>query len=304
MIMKKSEDLEKIKAYQAFARSISNGGYTQNEELFIKYKQAIGEDKVLLRNKLAEINFPLVISFISERYLNNYEENAVYDVDDIVQEGCLILLDAIERYEPSRAKFSPFLYFQLKGRLFYKNTIPNSPVHFTFGKTSKFRKVKKYMDLGYDDLYISEKCEIKPSIVKKLRIFFEGQESYEQLINNQEDFITFMEQSNNEWADLYLGRIIEQPVIEKRNRLLLEALNSLSERDKKLIVKKYGLDGNAPVGFKEIKDMFGYKGSLAYERRRVILKKLAKCLELEQAFLEVDSDYDHLINVKTYYLQK
>lgn len=305
MISKKRADLVKLRGYQKYVHGISADYYKQNDEVFEQYQNATGEQKIELRNKLIQMNMPLVIHYIMERYDHFYEANPVYDVDDIVQEGYLILLDAIERYDSSKAKFSPFLYFQLKGRLIYKNTISNAPAHFCFGKTNRYRKVKIYMDLGYDDEYIAKNSDVKLSTIRLLRPFFEGQESYEVLQENLgDDFVTTMQEQDMQTYNLHLCRMMEFPYIVRRNKLLKDALDTLTERDKRLIVKLYGLDGDDPVGFKQLKEEFGYKGSLVYERRRFALKKLAEFPQLEEAFLSVDSDYDYSIDDVVYSLKK
>ena len=305
MITKKQADLVKLKLYKKNAQAISNLRYKQNEEVFAKYKEVKKKKKRQLRNKLVEMNMPLIVHFVTTWYKYSYEENAVFDVDDLIQEASLLLIETIEKYDPARGIFSSFLYSKLKGYLGIRNTIPNLPIHFGIGKVQRYKKVKRYMELGYEEQYISDKCNVSIKTIRLLRPFFEGKVSYEWLLeNSDEDFLPYLKEQDYKEGDLYLARMMERPFIERRNTLLKEALDSLKERDKKLIIKKYGLDGKEPVELSQLKEEFGYKGSLIYERRKAAFKKLARYPGLKEAFLAVDDDYDYPVDEKIYSLTK
>lgn len=289
--------------YQELLRN-QNYDYKQNEELFKLYKTAEGKQKILIRNKIIEANLLLVIVFLMKNYNYEIDANPVFDMDDIVQEGSLLLLKCIDEYDVTRGKFSTYVYRKLESSIYYVNGIPNTPVQFYRGLSCRYKRVKKYIDLEYDDEYICKKCQIPLSVVKNLRLLLSKIESYEELKehNGIKDLI---QEQDDIQSDIHIMRLLESENIVKRNCILLKALNTLSARDKKLLLKIYGLDGNIPPqSISELKEEFGYKGSLIYKRQRLALNKLVKNDELREAYYSVDRDYDYNLAEKTYYLQK
>lgn len=303
--MAKRKGIEKLVAYQNYLRKHSFINDANNEELFALYHRANTiEEKVSIRNKIVQINLPLVAKIIAYKYNYNYDVNAVYDIDDVIQEANVALLKAVERYDASRGKFSTFLYTTIEYSIYYNNGIPDVPVKFSRGTASKYKKVKKLIDLGYDNQYICNKYGISADSIKTLRSALTSALSYEELV--QEGKIdNLLQQQDTLFGDLLIGVLDEQSIVEHRNKVLRNALNELKPKLKKVLVLSYGLDDpEEKRGKGTISNICNCSRMTVNSRKSRALKELKKNKELLEAFLAVDTDFDIENSDKTYYLQK
>lgn len=273
----------------------------ENERLFSLYFNATGYEKLEIRNKIIEGNLKLVVSFILNKYNYKIEKNPVYNLDDVIQEANLLLIKAIDEYDPAKSKFSTFLFKVLKNDIYYANGIPNCPVEFCRTYIINYKKLSLYFKLEYTDEEISKLSGIKLETLKKLKPLFMKKDRYEDI----KDYYEYLE--GEATVNLALQKITEEPIINKRNETILEALSGLKEKDRILIVKLFGLDGEEPMKICDINDKYlHYVPKYAYERYQIILKRLYNDKRLKKVHYSVDPDYevDTLNKSKTYYLQK
>lgn len=303
--MAKRAGIEKLVTYQYYLRKHSTVSEHNNDELFALYSQATTEEeKIKLRNEIIESNLLLVAQLIAFKYNYNYDVNPVYDMDDIIQEANLLLVRIIDKYDCTKGKFSTFLAMKILPYVYYSSGLPNSPFHFNRGLAAQYKKVKKLMNLDYDDEFISTHCNIPLKKVKMLRSALQNSLSYEELLEKGS-----VNDSINE-CDLKLGDaliegIIEEPIITTRNERLFKDLNSLSVEVKDLLMKLYGLNNTEPVpNISVYSEMVGKHKQTIYQRHRVALEKLSKDYELKYYYYQVDEELDAINKRKTYYLQK
>lgn len=82
-----------------------------NKELLIKYNNATGDEKILLRNKIIEGNMGLVMKVASE-YINRCQ---FLTFNDLCQEGAMGLFSAIEKFDINTGNaFSTYAYDWIK----------------------------------------------------------------------------------------------------------------------------------------------------------------------------------------------
>lgn len=303
--MAKRKGIEKLVAYQCYLRKHSFINDANNEELFDLYNKATtNEERLAIRNKIVQANLPLVAKLIAYKYNYNYDVNPVYDVDDVIQEANIVLINAVDDYDVSRGKFSTFLYTKLEYSIYYSNGIPNAPAHFSRGTAAKYKKVKKLIDLEYDDEYICNKYEITLDNLKILRTALTSTLSYEELMEKDE-IKNILQKQDALFGDMLIGVLDEREIVEHRNEVLRNALNELKPKLKKVLVLSYGLDDPEEKRSKGmISRMCNCSRTSANTRKMRALEELRKNKELLEAFLAVDTDFDVENPDKTYYLQR
>ena len=303
--MAKRKGIEKLVAYQNYLRKHSFINDANNEELFDLYNKATtNEERLAIRNKIVQANLPLVAKLIAYKYNYNYDVNPVYDVDDVIQEANIVLINAVEDYDASRGKFSTFLYTKLEYSIYYSNGIPNVSAHFNRGMSAKYKKVKKLIDLEYDDEYICSKYRITLDSLRILRPALTSTLSYEELMEKNE-IKNILQQQDTLFGDMLIGVLDEREIVEHRNEVLRNALNELKPKLKKVLVLSYGLDEPEEKRSKgTISRMCNCSRTSANTRKMRALEELRKNKELLEAFLAVDTDFDVENPDKTYYLQR
>ena len=298
----KIADNTKLFKYQRYLKECRKKEDLSLDELFVLYKNCPEDEKINVRNRIVEYNLPLVVHFLWKKYNYNYDINPVFDLDDVIQEANLLLINAIDRYNQDKGSFSNFLYVVLHD-VYYSNGIPNTPFNININAVLKYKKLKKYIDLEYDNKYISEKCNIELEKLIEIRASLNSSISYEELLE------LLLEKENVEekgliYEDVNLNRVIESDNINIRNEAILKSLNKLTPKYKTFIIKKFGLDGNGEASKSELNNVIGGHKKYIYEVYKRALERLLKKGDLESVYNLVDIDYDYETKDKTYYLQK
>lgn len=274
--------------YRSFLNSCGLSDYTNNEQLFSEYKNAQGEEKLFIRNKIVEANLPLIVRFLLDKYSYGLDVNPVYDVDDVIQEANILLIKSIESYNPEKGSFSNYLYSVLQTHVYYANGIPNTPIYFNHDRTYHFRKIKKYLDLGFTDEEILSKenisaktlKQIKPFLLKSISIDYIRKKEMEE---NQEwvpDFIYYqdLEESAN-----YLEQVIEESELKEHKMALDKALKKLNDSDRLLLTLIYGLNGTEPKKIGAVGKIMRLTDRYTYLKHHNALEKLSKNKELRKS---------------------
>ena len=297
-------DIKKILEYQNYLKLNQTHCEEDMDNLYEKYVNSQGEEKIKIRNLIVEKNLSLILDFIIKKYNYSYDVNPVFDLDDVIQEGNLLLLKSIESYNPNRGSFSTYIYKILFNLLFYALGIPNSAFYVKRGTVGRYKEVKKLIDLDYSDEYILEHVQISPKLLKRLRPVLASAISYQQLEKRLSE-----EHLNNKLRphvyidDLEFGRILEETNIEKRNKAIWTALNNLKPKERELVIHVFGLDGKMPMSVYEANDLVGYSKSYVADKFRSIKHKLERNMSLNKVKDIVDIDYDKE-DQKTYFLKK
>ena len=186
--------------------------------------------------KLIEGNLRLVVS-IAKRFAHNHLMFL-----DLIQEGNIGLMKSLWKFDPDRGfKFSTFSSFWIKQEII--RSIENKgrniriPVNVmkTIQKIKKLLKKEAYLN-SYDDIdidKISVQVNIKQEKVKDLIKYFEDSVSLEQLMEKNIFALTFSEQFASEPEEIVIKHMMKDQ--------LHCLLDSLTEREKQVIVLRYGL---------------------------------------------------------------
>ncbi len=249
--------------------------------IFGKYMAEIGEIELLTTDEEKELarqidendspekqefikaNLRLVVS-IAKRYTNQG-----LSLSDIVQEGNLGLLKAVERFDQEKGfKFVTYAHWWIRQAI--SRAISNQariiriPIHIIEGN-KKINRVKKefWSKFGYEPTVeeIAEKMGISPEEVKKISGFFKKTTSLDAPISSKRisKLKDFIKDDNTTFADDF----IDSASFIKLTRILLLCL---TEKEQKVIRMRYGLGYKCEHTLEEV----GHELELTPERIRQI----------------------------------
>ena len=302
---KRWEDKKQLQDYCNYLHQFSFPTIKNSEQLFISFSQAVSSEKEILRKKLIEMYLPAVVQFILKKYNYSYDINPVFDVDDVIQEGNLLLIKAIDSYNPNKGKFLPYLYQIMKFELYYANGLAGSAVNFSHICTKAYKKVKKMIMLGYTDEEIRKTCGISSKTLSLLKPFLLESISYKQW------YETVEKKENEESTDVsYLVfedrnilKLLEQDNILIRNETIKQVLSNMSELNQQLLMNKFHMTEERTIRICHIKHNLSCSPSNIYKKYYQMLKDLAKNEDLKRVYKRVDTNYVNNFTEKTYYLQ-
>jgi len=242
---------------------------TAEEE--VRLAQEIEKGSRASRKKLIESNLRLVVS-IAKKYIGRGMSFL-----DLIQEGNQGLMRAVEKYDWRRGfKFSTYATWWIRQAITraiadQARTI-RIPVHMVETINKLIRTQRKLMqELGRDPTpeEMAEEMEITPERVREIFKIAQETTSLEKPVGDEEDSL--------------LGDFIasDQPApYEVASKQLLkenvgEVLQSLSEREAKVLKMRFGLDGYRPMTLEEV----GREFKVTRERIRQIEAKALRKLK-------------------------
>ena len=247
----------------------------ENEKrLFHEYRN--GDLKA--RDKIAEANLRMVIS-VAIKYIKYG-----LSFEDLIQEGNLGLVTAIERYEDNRnCKFSTYAYYWIRryitraikgkvrdirlpeyifGRITkYKNA--KRELEDKLGRSCTLEEVSKYMNISYEDAMILYHAQIVPNSMNVL-----------------------LEEDGDELGDFIVSEtpkpedIVVESDMKKRVCELLEN-SKLKEKEKAVIKTRFGFDDGKYKSLEETGKIHGVTRERVRQIEKKVLEKLRRVKNIE-----------------------
>lgn len=231
------EQVNGLQVYTKQIKEISLLTKEQEMELATKYQKG---DK-MARNKLIAANLRLVVA-IAKRY----STRTSLSFDDLVQEGNLGLIRSIETFDPTKGfRFSTYAVYWIKQSI-SRAILNNSrsirvPIHML--------ELKRKYNKAQNDLFeilqreptaeeIAARMSLKVEKVKELETLIKDPISLNSTLNDEDEgtLEDLVADPNQERPD-------EQIDNELRAKAINNILSTLEEREKNIIIARYGLNG-------------------------------------------------------------
>jgi RNA polymerase primary sigma factor len=242
---------------------------TPEEEIELGYK-ALGGDEDAVQ-KLARANLRFVIS-IAKKY-----QNRGVALIDLIQEGNVGLITAARKFDPDQGvKFISYAVWWIRQAILAALANQGRAVRVPLNRASDLARIfrereRLKQELGRDPSTeeVAYAAKLTPEIVESLSTLNSSEIRLDAPIGESDD---------SQLVERFIVAEASEPeeAVEERmlNENVTRALDTLSERDAKVIRLYYGLDGNREHTLEEIGNMLGVTRERVRQLRDRALKRL------------------------------
>ncbi len=269
--LNKNQGLQTPELLTGYLRQINRGRLlTHREEIDLSRRARSGEGRA--RKKLIERNLKLVVSIAKK--CRGYG----LPFEDLIQEGNIGLMKAVEKFDPDRGyRFSTYATWWIRQAVQRavadKGRTIRVPVHMT----EKIRKMARtYNELSGElerepaDEEVAERLWWTVEEVRDVKDAMPDATSLNQPLGSEEDASELGNLLEDERVSDTPATVIREMEITQ----LREAVEGLRERDRYVLVRRYGLGGIEAATLTELSEELGISRERVRQIQREALRRL------------------------------
>ena len=239
---------------------------TREEEIELSEKAKKGDKAA--RDKIIKANLRFVVR-VAKKY-----QNHGLDLTDLISEGNIGLMTAIEKFEPSRGyHFISYAVWWINQSILKALSEKSRAIRLPLNRANELVRIEYASNLINGTLTETEECEqiaemlnMPESKVRELLAISNGMVSLDSKVTSKDS-------DNSSVGDYYEDELYEKPEETTVSNALKEdmdkLLDTLKPNEAKVLRLRYGLNGYKPMSLQEI----GEQCNLTKERVRQIEKK-------------------------------
>jgi len=248
---------------------------TADEEKELAARIAKGEKAA--RDRMIESNLRLVVK-IAKRYINRG-----LPFLDLIEEGNMGLIKAVERFKLSKeCRFSTYATWwirqSIERALVNQSRTIRLPVHVSDDINKMLRITRELMQKMNREPSVKEVAtvmEVNSAYVRRLMVLLKKTYSIERPMGENSDY--FLIDTIEDTSTISPAVLLED---KNKHALVLEWFETLSENEKSILAKRFGLDDKEP----ETLDTIGRSVGVTRERiRQIEAKSLEKLRKMAEA---------------------
>lgn len=273
-------DNEVLSMYLKEINRIPLLSYEEEYELAIKAKNG---DKAA-RDRIINANLRFVIS-VAKKF-----RGQGLPLIDLINEGNVGLITALDKFEPEKGyHFISYAVWWIRQSIMKALSDKGRAVRLPLNRSNELVQIQKAQRALMDDMNTSEPSVediakatgLDESLVKDLISITSDMVSFDSPVKKDSDsestFGDFIEDSSKGPEEQVMNNALKENV--------RELLTSLSDKERRIIELRYGLNGSKPMSLKDI----GVEYDLTKERIRQIEKRALEKLRAVASEKEVDS---------------
>jgi RNA polymerase primary sigma factor len=276
-VISRMNDQEIPNPVGSYLRQISRGRLLTHEEE-IDLGRRVREGDQTARSKLIEKNLRLVIP-VAKKY-----RGMGLPFGDLIQEGNIGLMTAADKFDPERGfRFSTYATWWIRQAVQRavadKGRTIRVPVHMG----EKIRKMARtYNELSAElerepsDEEVAERLGWDTAQVKDVKSALPDATSLNQQLSSEEDSLELGDLLEDERESEVAGEVVQELEIHR----LIEAIGHLPERQRRVLVRRYGLDGDKPATLADLSEEL----EVSRERIRQVQREAERLLRDEADF--------------------
>lgn len=240
-------------------------------------KEGKSNEAEIAKRKLVQANLRLVVS-IAKKYIG---QGVLFM--DLVQEGSLGLIKAAEKFDYSKNfKFSTYATWWIKQTIIRAISNNSRTIRIPVHMTDKIRKYKRaYTTLSFElgrepsDLEVAQRLEITPKQLLTIKkSIIKEPISLETPVTDDLNVGDYVEDKSYRSPEIQTGNNVLKGSVE-------DLLASLSERERKIINCRFGINGEMPKTLEQVGELMGYSKERIRQLEDSALTKIREKKELQ-----------------------